>query len=130
MIPPLAFNTLFSKSIQNRLECRTRYCVSNIPKGFSLAKVAKVQGKMDQHIGHFAHDHHICSRIRSRGPQCKSMDKNIFDPSLQHLRDLGYIKNNGISPKDLIQRHQIFPTIRRNALPRISDAPPPERRFF
>ena len=34
-----------------------------------------MQVEMYQQIGTFVQDHHICSRIRSRGPQYKPMDK-------------------------------------------------------
>ena len=41
---------------------------------------------MYQQIGIFVQDHHICSRIRSRGPQYKPMVKNTFDPGSVYLR--------------------------------------------
>lgn len=79
-----------SKSFRMRDKFSTRQTGYLIfPKDFSLAKVAKAQVKMGRHIGPFAGDLHIRSRIQSIGPQCKSMDKNVFDNSLQRLRDLG-----------------------------------------
>lgn len=61
---------------------------------------------MDQQIGPFAHDYHTCSSIKPRGPQCKPMDKNIFDYGSQCVLGLlGYKNNNGTSPKEMIQRH-------------------------
>lgn len=66
---------------------QTEYLI--FPKDFSLAKVAKSQVKMGRHIRPFAGDPYIRSRIKSIGPQCKSMDKKIFDHSSQRLRDLG-----------------------------------------
>ena len=71
-----------------------------------------VRVRVDQHVGPFTRDHQICSRIKSRGPRYKPMDKYIWLWFTVCLRCFRYKDNNSISPKEMIQCHQIFPPTR------------------